>query len=214
MKNTFNHIKEFKNVKHKCIFCQSQLEFLVSNFAGPPYYDIKCVNDTFNISAKISASYSTANVRIELHSILQLLTSQIIFDLRGMIQVFSHKKEEIAEICKRNFENLHLHLALKCESKNCKHNYVICSSPLKCLNVPMYAGMLTHPIFNIAPLTVYMESFVINDSWVQNLWQDETTNIYSVENENNDPIEIPIIDWKDMDLDKIQSKLKTLLTFS
>ena len=168
---------------------------------GVASLDIPCKNNSF----EISINYSGAQINIEADCLLGLDSNHIRFDIRDKSRGHYSPYTKSAN----NFEKLSLHMTLKCNNKECHHHYVICSKPLTCI-----PNKQEHPVFEIAPFQLYMESFVIEGSWIQNLWIEDVTCIYSVKNHDDEPIEIPIIDWSKLDPNKIRNKVKTLVTFS
>jgi hypothetical protein len=150
-----------------------------------------------------------SQVHLEADGLLNLEDNNVKFNPKPVIEYLMY---DLQAVCCKNFEKLSLHLSLKCENKNCNNNYFIASSHIKCAN--KYIGQDNKAYFNLAPIDLYMESFTVEDVWVQNLWSENITCLYSVENFDNPPIEVPLIDWNEVDELKIKNKIKTLIVLS
>jgi hypothetical protein len=207
----FCHIKEFSLVKEYCIFCGQKLRLQLSNYmghaGGVQSLTIPCVRDMF----EVSINYSGKQINVEADGFLLLQTNKLFFKIRDE-DIFVCQDPHKTSV--ENFEKLSLHLSLKCENLNCDHNYFICSSLLKCSNKHYEKMDIVRPVFEIMPFNLFMESFTMGDVWVQNLWDKSLTYLYSIEKYEDNPIEIPLIDWSKMNSDKIRNKIKTLVILS
>jgi hypothetical protein len=207
----FNHIQDFCTIKDCCLFCGHKLKLQLSNFmghsGGVPSLSIPCVDDTF----EVSINYSGKQINLEADGFLGVKTNKIFFKIRDKTTFFYNDPHGKSA---SNFEKLCLHMALKCNNEACTNNYFLCSSLLKCLPRGFEQSFVKQPSFEIAPFQLYMESFTVGDVWIQNLWSENITCLYSVENYDHEPIEIKLIDWSKMSIEKIKNKIKTLVILS
>jgi hypothetical protein len=61
---------------------------------------------------------------------------------------------------------------------------------------------------------MYMESFTVNDFWVQNNIMKNKLYIFIKNNPDADPIEFDRIDFDNLDKTKIIKKIMTIVSFS
>lgn len=171
---------------------------------GVDSLNIECINDNFIVNI----NYNGSQIYMKATAFVGLKNNRISFEFEDFIIYGDVYNKAVS-----NFEKLNLHLALKCENKECASNYFICSDLLRCGKRHLELDRV-NSTFEIEPFKLYMESFVIDDIWIQNLWNENKTCIYSIEKYENDPIEIDLIDWSEMNYNKIISKIQTIVTFS
>jgi hypothetical protein len=202
----FQNIKEFIGVKDTCVFCRSKLKVVLTNFIkepnGIPVLKAKVANEQFNFNIK----HTTESYQIEADATIDIITNALQFKLISPIDLEQYALDYM--VAKTAFENLKPHIELYCPNKKCKLKYHICSNIFA-----MYAGDKVGT-FIIKPLSLYMESFVVDKLWVQNDWTNNSTNIYSIDKANADPIRTSFIDLESMSKEKILTRIKTLVTFS
>lgn len=186
------------------------MELSLSNHMGHPggvqSLNIKCINDLF----MLPISYNGGNLEMTGKAGVGLKTNKIFFNIDN----YHGKVYDVHSKAVSVFEKFSLTLNFRCNNKSCNFKYFICSSSLKCINNTYNQMSIQQPMFEIAPYDLYMESFVYNEMWIQNLWSDNITCIYSVEKYDDPPIEVPLIDWSGMNYNKIVNKIATLITFS
>lgn len=198
MQTFFQNIREFPKIRPKCIFCDHEMIFNLSNWMGHcgdvPSLTFKEIDNNFYI--KIS------NYKGPIAS-LNISNNQIIIFNKD-INPNIYKSEFIYY-----FSKLYLHLSLKCCNVECLYNYILCSSILE-----IEPSKIINTGIDILPFQLYMESFTFENYWIQNLWKEQTTCIYLLDDEKSIPIELPITDWSQYDLSEINNKITTFLMFS
>jgi len=173
--------------------------FNLSNWMGHcgdiPSLNFKEIDNNFYI--KISTSPANSNVRLNIE------TNQLLI-FNGYINPNIYRSEFIYY-----FNKLYMHLSLKCSNVECLYNYILCSSILE-----IEPSKIINTAIDILPFQLYMESFTFENYWIQNLWKENTTCVYLLDDEKSIPIELPIIDWSQYNISEINNKITTFLMFS
>lgn len=203
----FQNIKEFIGVKDSCVFCHTKLKVVLTNFIkepnGIPVLKAKIVDEHINFNIK----HTTETYQIDADADIDIATNALEFKLISPVNLEQYALDYM--VAKTAFENLKPHVELYCPNKKCKMKYHLCSNIFTMIGAGRHLGS-----FTIKPLSLYMESFVVDKLWVQNDWTNSSTNIYSIANSNADPIRTSIIDLESMNKEKIITRIKTLVTFS
>jgi hypothetical protein len=200
MKRYFENIEDFINAKDRCIFCQSPLKPVLTNFTGHekgiPIISSALRNNNFVFRIK----HDSPSMNIHAVGTINIRSNDIDFCL-----VPNHPFGTFAMLHQtvEAFEGLSPHVELRCSNKKCKKNYYISSSIFKVISERKIRSFL-----------LYMECFNMDNLWVQNDWISNHTYIYSENNVDAEPLKIPFINFESMDSCKLMSRIKTIVTFS
>jgi hypothetical protein len=207
MKCYFDSIEDFFKIKESCVFCGGKLEIIFINFSRSsndvPIIKSKEKDGKFQFHMK----HTTPGFELEANVEIDIRTNLVKFDLLNK----EDRSTEILDcfLVQETFENLGPHIELYCPSRSCGLNYCISSDNFRCDSVPNEPS-----VWKIRSVRLYMESFVVDNLWVQNDWIFNSTNIYLRDNANTEPLRTKIMNLEGMGRDKIITRIKTLVTFS
>lgn len=196
MQTKFNYIEEFLSIRDRCIFCNTKLDFVFTNYFGVepslPLIKAKWKDNSFSFDFK----YTTFSGDTD--NFINIDTKHNVITLSGQ-----HKLYAI-----RQLSELSPHVELQCLNRKCKMNYYLCSSIFKFREEEI-------DDYRVNPIKLEYESFNISKYWVKNDYFNKTTDIFStLDDYNHKPIIVPMIDIHSMSGDKIKNKILTLITFS
>ena len=198
-------IKDFLSVKGRCIFCQTALRKVLTNFIGIgkdgiPVLNTQIENDIINFNVDWTTDYYSIAAKGQL-------------DINTNVLTFTSDKEDatflVADVRPLDaFSKMKPHMELYCPNKKCKMKYTISSDVFVFTNSnsPGSSWKINTP-------SVWMETFIIGNLWVQNDWVYSKTNIYSRNNPDANPITVDLIDFESMSKEKLLTRIKTLVTF-
>lgn len=202
------NIEEFLKFEKTCIFCGNSLQPRLTSAITYKSSNKSCIYDSvFNEdNCKFSISYTSARIDVDAVGIIDSKSNAINFisnssslenpDPPGV-------NNEIADV----FYHLAPHFELFCNNKKCKTNYYICSNTLNGL-------IYNHTDEYIKPFKLYCEAANAGKYWVQNDWETNRTNIYSIIHSDATPITIPLLDFKLFNNRELfKNKIKTITTF-
>jgi hypothetical protein len=177
----------------------------LSNFIGVrrkglPILSVPVENGKFDFHIK----HTTTTYDVSADGVIDIESNVLIFFLSTEADTPNLDQH----VAKQAFDDLKPHVDLYCPNKKCKHHYHLSSYIFE---------IKRHPNLNvwiISPLKLFLESFKAGNLNVQNDWRKEETNIYSLINEDAEPIKFPIIDFEEMGKDKLLTRIQTLVTFS
>lgn len=203
MQKSFDNILDFTKLKDKCLFCGSTLRACLSNFLGYGKSDLPDIhsvmkNDQFSFTRNIT----TESYSIKSNCVIDAATNKLIISIPG-----STTETIDQNIVSDNLYNSTPYIELYCPHKLCKKQYYLASCQL---NIALEQNKDRH--WNISGPKLYLESFKTNSLLVQNNWMMEETNIYSIANENAEPIKTPLIDFEALG-NNLVNRIQTIATF-
>ena len=209
-------IKDFIQVKQHCVFCKSPLRAILTNFEGLGKNGIPMLNAPVKDSKIVfNVSNTTAAYSLDAEGKLDIRTNALVFDL-SLFRAFpspytlASDEPEGEPRAREVFLGLKPHMQLYCASKACGREYAISSGVFTLQRLHGDRAFA----WTVNRFRVWMETFVLDNLWVQNDWIRGTTNIYSRSNPNADAITVPLIDFESMTSTKLLTRVKTLVTFS
>ena len=154
---------------------------------------------------QFQVKHTTQSYDIKADVTLDVVSNTIVFTLPNGSD-FPYLDQRVA---RQAFIELKPYFDLHCSNKKCKNKYSLASYYMFGIDkIPDSSA------WTIAPLKLFIESFVTNNHVVQNDWFRETTIIYSKTNEDSEPIKVPFMNFEEMDKDKLLNRISTLVTFS
>lgn len=205
MKKHFENILDFTKLKDKCLFCEFPMRAELSNFIGVrkkglPILSAPVQNGKFNFHIK----HTTSSYDVSADGIIDIESNVLIF----FLSLEAETPNLDQHVVKQAFDDLKPHVDLYCPNKKCKHQYHLSSYIFEIKRHPVLN------VWNIEPIKLFLEGFHAGNLNVQNDWRKEETNIYSLLNEEAEPIKFPIIDFQEMGKDKLLTRISTIVTFS
>jgi hypothetical protein len=206
MQTNFKNIEEFLDIKKYCLFCKNKLKITLTNFIGFKNNGNPIIKSKFNKNCFNFQLSNCDSLRTIIDTKIDIRSNLLSFDIPDTI---NNKKSE-SDFIKNFFEKLLPHLEIYCSNRTCKskHQYYLCSESFS------ISDQLTDGGYNIKNICLYMESFTINNFWVQNNWSKRKTNIFIKNKINTEPIEFDLLDFNNMNDDRILKKILTLISFS
>lgn len=195
MPTKFSFIEEFIAIKSDCIFCNSKLEPIFTNFCGTSSPAIPI------LKISLKDSYYSFNFRYNSYS--ANIDTKVIINTRDNTIKFSAHPSEHSNIIDA-LESLSPHVELQCCNKKCKMNYYLCTSILR-ISGNSY----------IRPFRLEYECFNLLKFWIKNDFASLLTDIY-IKNSNysHKPIQVPLIHFDSLEPDKLKNRILTLVNFS
>lgn len=201
----FLSILEFTKAKEKCLFCGVPLRASLTNFIGVHKNGLPYLNVTIDsVRFPFEIRHTTQSYDVKAQCVIDTVTNKLVItpppdSIVPMID---------QEVARKAFLELKPHIELHCPNQKCKNRYTLSSYILDAQRIP---GIVA---WQIPPLKLFLESFKTNKLVVQNDWIKRDTNIYSIQNEDADPIKVPFMDFEAMGKDKLLTRVQTLVTFS
>jgi hypothetical protein len=193
----FDSVQEFTKFKTKCVFCQNDLKVVLRDFDGIngtiPVVNSKCIEDAF----KFHVNYNSISANINCDVSMSCIDNTIVF---SDSQAPSNYKISW-------FKTMGLHVELYCPKRACGLKYYISSDVLELQSIQDGIGKLK-------PIKLYMECFNLDKIWIQNDFQHSSTNIFSVNNPDADPIQMVMLDFGAFEKEKLFNKVRTHINFS
>lgn len=211
MRGPFETIEDFLCIRENCVFCQRKLKCVLSSFdVGPrslPIFNAYVQNNKLEFDFHHTSATWQINAQISIDIKSNLLSLK----LNEPITTDELNTLAIDHIVAKGiFENLNPHVELYCSNRKCKMKYTLCGSMLKSDKVGDEIS-----IFKIRPFYLYMETFELDNLWIQNDWSTHALNIYIKNKIDTAPIKYPeLLDLQEMGKDKIITRIKTLVTYS
>lgn len=181
----------------------------LSNFIGVrkrglPVLSVPIVDGRFVFQIK----HTTESYDVRAEGVIDISTNALVLILPDDVPFDYDTPSLDQHVIKQALDDLRPHVELYCPNKKCKYHYHLSS---------YIFDIKKHPQVNswiIGPLKLFLESFKTGHLNVQNDWRRGETNIYSLTNEDAEPITYPIIDFEEMGKDKLLTRIQTLVTFS
>lgn len=215
----FDCIKDFTTIKEKCIFCDTPLIFVLTNWFGVnkpglPLINSSLKNDCFNFKFK----YNSPSANINTEGSLNVITNIVTFrDPSKFPLTVSNPVDVMANV----LGSLHPHVELQCNNRKCKMNYYVSSDAfafhIHRMNPENDESFNpdTDTVF-VKPFPLLMECFTIKNLWIQTNYIDKTTMI-AILDEGATPdksVIVPQLNFDNLSKEKIINKVKTMVTFS
>jgi hypothetical protein len=198
---------DFVKCKEQCLFCKTPLRAILTNFVGLDrdflpilniHVPIKPCRFTFQIH-HITSSYD-----IKANGMIDTRNNTLIFTLPKSNPETSSIDRHLA---KQVFDDLRPHFDLYCNNNKCSFRYHLAS------NILQVSHSANSCAWVIAPIKLYLEGFEIQHSNVINDWIRGETQIHSTIREV-DPIRMPIIDFEQMPINLLLTRIATIKTWS
>lgn len=218
MKIVFNNIREFIELKDKCVFCGSKLSPTLTNFIGHskqiPIINSVPRNDRFEFMLNHTTIYLHLKMNVSININTNVITMDI--DPSSYTSEYFDRHAVSQKQAREAFESLKPHIELTCNNKNCHMEYYLCSSVLRCTNPSPETGWF--PNFSeqssISSFRLYWEACNVGKFWVQNDWSKGKTNIMLTSNQDAGILSFPIIDFDNFNSEKLYHRVNTLVNFS
>ena len=204
----FNTIEDFVKCKETCVFCNTPLKVVVTNYVGVsgqgiPIINAPLKNDRFEFKIK----HTTASFEVKADVFIFIQNNTLIFD---NFNNFNSQTPSVDErLVKQVFEDYGPHFELYCPSKKCGLGYFLAGWPLKIKKNHPVEGM-----WYIEPFSMFTENVRVGSYVVANNWETKLSSIYSRKNIDAKPIVVPMVDFSTMNKEKLITRIKTLVTFS
>lgn len=204
MQKHYSNILEFTKVKETCLFCQSPLRAVLTNFIGPRKNGIPIINAPLKDDKFIfDLRHTTETYSIEARGIIDINTNVLKFEITNPTETPTTDQA----LARQAFGDLKPHVELYCPNKRCDVKYNLCSDVFTWRHSAIRGD-------KIMPLKLYLECFKTGKLNVQNDCFQNMTFIYSIANEDADPISVPMLDFEEMGRDKLLVRIKTLVVWS
>jgi len=218
VKKVFNKIREFIELRDKCVFCGSKLEPMLTNFIGHDKQIPIISSIPRDNKFEFSFSHTTMYLHLKMNISIDVDTNIISMDIDP--SSYTSEYYDYKSVTQRQaieaFESLKPHIELVCTNKHCFMEYYLCSSILRCTPPIVDPGKFHNFIeqSSIGSFRLYWEACNVGKFWVQNDWGKERTNIISTSNPEAGAISFPIIDFENFNSEKLHHRIKTLVNFS
>jgi hypothetical protein len=204
LQKSFDSILEFTKLKEKCLFCHGPLRACLTNFLGMRRDGNPTIHAVMNKGQfRFPIDYTNENFRIKATCIIDAATNKLVISIpesMGMIDQY---------VVKDVLDGMTPYIELYCPYKLCKNQYYLASYKLN-INYFSEAGEWW---WDILRPKLFLESFKTKSLLVQNDWMREETNIYSIVNENVEPIKTSLIDFDALG-DNLINRIQTIAVFS
>lgn len=200
----FPSILEFTKAKEKCLFCEAPLRASLTNFIGIHKNGLPFLNVTIDQARfPFEIKHTTQSYDVRALCVIDIVTNKMVLTVPD-----SETPSIDQQVAKQAFTELKPHIELHCPNQKCKNRYTLSSYILDAQKIPGAAA------WQIPPLKLFLESFKTSKLVVQNDWIKRDTNIYSIANEDAEPIKVPFMDFEAMGKTKLLNRVQTLVTFS
>lgn len=208
MEDSFKSISDFIKFKEYCVFCKVPLRASVTNFIGTDgdgsaLFSANLKDGKFCFSFEHTGYSYFIGSDVTIEPVQNLLTLSVVQDTEVSMPVLDEY------VVKQNLDNVKPYIELVCDNKECGMGYHLCSEAFKFTKVPGVKAT-----WSISPFKLFLESFKTQTLIVQNDWIEKITRIYTLKNEEADPIKCPLVDFEGMDKDRLLNRVQLLVTFS
>lgn len=206
MTDKFESILEFTRLKKVCGFCKTPLRAHLTNFVGLVGTGIPIINSPLvGNRFEFKIEHTTPSFKINADVFIDADKNVVLFDnfTNGELPAIDEY------VVRQTFEDYRPHIELYCPSKSCGLNYHISSYWFKLVKVHKVMGA-----WSIQPFGLYLEGVRIRNYVVHNYANDKNTHIYSRNNEDAQPLEVPLVDFSTMSKEKLITRIQTIVTFS
>ncbi len=202
----FDTIADFVKCKEKCVFCNTPLRAVITNYVGVSGQGIPIINAPLKESKfEFKIKHTTPSFEVKADVFVFIERNTLIFD--NFSDSDTPKVDE--RLVKQVFEDFGPHFELYCPSKKCGLGYFIASWPIKLKKNHPVTGM-----WYVEPFSMFTENVRVGSYVVANNWETKQSCIYSRKNIDAKPIIVPMVDFATMGKEKLITRIKTLVTFS
>lgn len=203
MSKLFTCIDDFIQSRQKCFFCEANLKCRLSNFIGVRETGVPLLNSPLKDGKFIfNICHTAPSYTLNATGMLNTSSNVMTFSLDPQ-QKTTQLDEKVME---EAFIDLRPYIQQYCPKRNCAQKYNISSSTL--LISAVKGAWLIHP------LATYYEIFTTGKLVVMNDYFYSNTKIHSLNNENADPLIVPLLDFHALGKNKLLIRAQTLATFS
>jgi hypothetical protein len=203
----FDTILEFTKIKEGCLFCQAPLRTVLTNFINPRKARIPVINAPLQDEKFIfDINHTTATYSIEAKGTIDIKENILSFEITNPSETLNIDML----LAKKVFIDFHPHVELYCANKKCEVKYNLCSDVFAVEHVKD----TDEARWKILPIIFYLECFKTSTINVQNDQYWKKTFIYSVSNEDAEPITIPMLDFEKMGPSKLLTRVQTYTVWS
>jgi len=202
----FESILEFTKLKRECVFCKTPLRIRLTNFIGLRDTGIPIINTALEKNRfEFKIEHTTSSFKINADVFIDPSKNVIIFS-----NFTNGELPSIDEhLVKQTFEDYRPYIELYCPSKKCGLSYHMQGYWFKLKKIHSVAGH-----WQIEPFGLHLEGVRIKNYVVHNYTYEKNTFIYSRNNEDAQPLQVPMVDFSAMSKDKLITRIQTLVTFS
>ena len=206
MSDKFESILEFTKLRKECVFCKTPMRIQLTNFVGTNGTGIPIIKAFLEKGRfEFKIEHTTASFKINADVFIDASKNVVLFDnfTNGELPAIDE------HLVKQTFEDYRPHVELYCPSKSCGLNYHVSGFWFKLVKLHRVKGAWT-----IQPFGLYLEGVRVRNYVVHNYASEKTTHIYSRNNEDAHPLEVPLVDFSTMSKEKLTTRIQTLVTFS
>ncbi len=193
-------------MKKECVFCHTPLRVVLTNFVGLKDTGIPIIKAPL-IDNKFTFTIDHTTPSFNIHA-------DVVVDALANVMLFSNfTNGELPAVdeytVRQTFEDYRPYIELYCTNKRCGVMYHLWGQAMKLKKIPSVQGA-----WSIEPFGLILEGAKVKHYIIHNLWDTQTSNIYTLKNENARPIEVPMIDFSTMDKTRLTNRVQMLVTFS
>jgi hypothetical protein len=201
----FKTILDFTKFKKNCVFCQTPLRASLTNFIGVRDSGIPIINSHLKDGTfDFVINHTTDSYSVEVDAVVEARSNIVLLTCKP---TDTPSVDEYIAI--QVFDGLRPHIDMYCANKSCKMKYHLSSDYFKLVKVSNVKSA-----WEIKPISLFLEGFQTKTLFIQNDYSHSFTYIYSLKNENADPIKTSLIDFSSMDKEKLLNRIQLLVTFS
>ena len=199
----FNCIQDFVDHKKNCPFCEVSLipRIIATGRTIPAKTkEIHEINALLtNGVGRLKIRHTSPHIDINIQCSISL--SDNLFSFEENFDI--HQLLEFSSV----FENMYAFVYLNCENHKCPHEYYCISTVLKCYLDSQFG-------LRVSKISLDMECFSLSQYWIWNDYLTSNAKIYRIDDHKQPPINIPFLELKDSNKDKLFNKIKTFINFS
>jgi hypothetical protein len=202
MNKTYS-VAEFLNIKKECFFCQHPLLSVVENFFDPqggteiPIISAPLANGKFIFQLQ----HNTDQFSIDVEITIDVKTNQLSFD-----PIKTSNLDRL--LAKETLNQYDPHLESYCSNEKCNRKYYLSSDTFSLSTINFSDS------YAIAPLTMFLEYFCVENLGIFNDHRQGITLIYAAQNPQAPPLKLPLIDFDSFEPGKLLNRIKTIVVFS
>ena len=207
MQKSFDSILDFTKLKEKCLFCQGPLRACLTNFLGLRKDGRPIIHAIMNKEKFcFPIDYTNENFSIQANCIVEAAINKLTITISNPTAGEGFLDQQVVRDI---LDDMTPSIELYCPYKLCKNQYYLTSYKLN-INYLSESGEWW---WDIVQPKLFLESFKTKTFLVQSDWIREETNIYSIVNENAEPIKTSLIDFAALG-DNLINRIQTIAVFS
>lgn len=200
MERIYGTIKQFIEIKDKCIFCQRPLTSLLTNLLGHMGTNIPDISAPLhNKQFEFRLKYDGEREHFDVNATINIVDDKFLWYYNKL--GYSIKEETVISV----FQSMKPQIELLCENKDCGLQYCLQSDPIQII----YESHVRH-------IGVWLETFILDNWWICNQYShlDKYTSIFSRQHPNAEPILCPRLDFESYSKGILINKIQTIVNFS